>query len=298
MMCTMSLGGPDTPADGERIEGDGAPAPLWGPPSGGRAVALWEPPVGESPPALPERPPDKPKDLTIHTGSDFARAGGNGSPAGGGDGAYGGSGDDGRDDRPLGDRPEPTRRRPTLVALALVGGLTVLLAAALTGWPGSDTPTDELAGRLIDGGVTPPTNADGEAVAIPPSQPATPVSFQPVTGEVVRPEPVRARVVDPRTGDVIMVALMPGTAVDSETGQVVVRTTGTPTTWRPITSSTTDNHATTTVRPTTTEEPTTTTEAPTTTEEPTTTTEAPTTTIEEPPTTVEVTVDLFAELGG
>jgi hypothetical protein len=138
------------------------------------------------------------------------------------------------------------------------------------------------------------TNEDGDPIAIPPSQPATPVSFQ-ATGEVVRPEATVARVVD-RAGNDILVELMPGTTVNAETGQVIVRGTGTPTTGRPITTtsrptSTTGQATTTTEAPTTTTESTTTTEEPTTTttEEPTTTTtdDPTTTTTEEPTTTAE-----------
>jgi hypothetical protein len=114
------------------------------------------------------------------------------------------------------------------------------------------------------------------------------VSFE-ATGDLVRPDATMARVVD-RTGNDILVELMPGTAVDAETGQVIVRTTGTPTTGRPIT--TTSRPTSTTGQATTTSQAaTTTTEAPTTTAEPTTTTtEEPTTTTESPTTTVEDTI--------
>jgi hypothetical protein len=281
----VRLGGPDTPSDGERAVSE--PAPLWGPPSGERAVALWELPSDEPPPPLPERPPDKPKDLTIYMGSDFVLGHNPPVPAS----------TDGTDDPP-GDRPEPARRRPAHVALALIGGLAFVALVGVTGWPGTDTATDELAGDLASEGVTPPTNEDGEAIEIPPSQPATPVSFQ-ASGAVVRPDATMARVVD-RAGRDILVELMPGTTVNAETGQIIVRATGTPTTGRPITTtslptSTTGQTTTTSqASTTTTEEPTTTTtEEPTTTttEEPTTTTEDPTTTtLEEPTTTADDTV--------
>jgi hypothetical protein len=264
----VRLGGPDTPSDGERAVSEPV-SPLWGRPAGERAVALWELPPGEPPPALPERPPDKPKDLTIYTGSDFVLGDNPRVPATTGD-------------QPPGDEPAPARRRPAHVALALIGGLAFVALTGLSGWPGSDTPTDEMAGDLAGGGVTPPTNEDGEAIEIPPSQPATPVSFH-ATGAVVRPDATMARVVDRATGRDILVELMPGTTVDAETGQVIVRTTGTPTTGRPIT--TTSDPTSTTGQATTTTQPTTTT-----TEEPTTTTTEPTTTTESPTTTVGDTV--------
>jgi hypothetical protein len=264
----VPLGGPDTPSDGEHSVSDSEPAPLWGPPAGSRAVALWELRPDEPPPPLPERPPDKPKDPTIYTGSDFVLGDNPRVPATTGD----------TGDQPPGDQPEPAGRRPAHVALALIGGLAFVALVGLSGWPGSDTRTDELAGDLANEGVTPPTNEDGEPIEIPPSQPATPVSFQ-ATGAVVRPDATVARVVDRATGDDILVALMPGTTVDAETGQVIVRTTGTPTTGRPITTT---SRPTSTSTASTTEPPTT---APPTTEPPTTeppTTEPPTT---EPPTT-------------
>jgi hypothetical protein len=273
----VRLGGPNTPSDGEHAVSEPDP-PLWGPQAGEHAVALWELPPDEPPPPMPERPPDKPKDLTVYTGSDFV-LGHNPrvSPTPGV-----------ADDPSPGDPPEPARRRPAHVALALLGGLTFVALVGLTGWPGTDSPTDQLAGGLVSEGVTPPTNEDGEAIEIPPSQPATPVSFE-ATGDLVRPDATMARVVD-RTGNDILVELMPGTAVDAETGQVIVRTTGTPTTGRPIT--TTSRPTSTTGQATTTSQAaTTTTEAPTTTAEPTTTTtEEPTTTTESPTTTVEDTI--------
>jgi hypothetical protein len=281
----VRLGGPDTPSDGERAVSE--PAPLWGRPAGERAVAVWELPPDEPPPALPERPPDKPKDLTIYTGSDFVLGDNPRVPAIRGDAG----------DVSPGDEPVPARRRPAHVALALIGGLAFVALVGLTGWPGTDMATDEPAGDFASEGVTPPTNEDGEAIEIPPSQPATPVSFR-ATGALVRPDATIARVVDRATGRDILVELTPGTTVDAETGQVIVRTTGTPTTGRPITTTShptsTSGQATTTTQDTTTStEPTTTTAEPTTTttEEPTTTTtEEPTTTTESPTTTVEDTI--------
>jgi hypothetical protein len=293
MMGPMRLGGPDTPGHGDSAPDEAEPAPLWAPPPGSGARALWELPPGQTAPPLPARPPDKPKDPTIYTGSDFVL--GHGRPNGyagvavdrvrrdGGDGDGGNdAGESTRDDtgdHPLGVPPGRARRRPGLVALALAGGLAVVGVVALAGWPGSEPPTDAASGRLGDEGVTPPTNADGEALEIPPSQPATPVSFAAFTGDIVRPEARRARIVDPATGADVLIQLRPGTTVDAETGQVV-RTTGTPTTARPVP---------TTARPTTTAEPTTTTEATTTTTEATTTTTEATTTTTETTTTTVVT---------
>jgi hypothetical protein len=133
-------------------------------------------------------------------------------------------------------------------------------------------------------GVTPPTDSDGRTVDIPPSQPAGMISFA-ADGSVLRPDPVRARVVDRETGVEILITLPRNTVVDAITGAIIPRPPGTsgPTT---VTTgpTTTPSSGSGTTRPTTstTESPTT---APPTTEPPTTeppTTETPTT---EPPTT-------------
>jgi hypothetical protein len=161
-----------------------------------------------------------------------------------------------------------------VVGVALAAAVLLAGLVAATAWPSSDT-TGSLANQFGPG--TPgPTDGDGRPVDLPPSQPATPVSFAP-SGDVVRPEARRARVVDPRSGRDVIVDLPPGSTVDTTSGQVVVRVTGSPTTSivRPTTTTT---HAPTT---TTTEDTTTTS----TTEEPTTTTEEPTTTTETVPPT-------------
>ena len=97
----VRLGRPDTPSDGERAVSEPV-SPLWGPPAGERAVSLWELAPDEPPPPMPERPPDKPKDLTIYTGSDFVL----------GRNPHVDPTSDDADDPPPGDRPEPSRRRP------------------------------------------------------------------------------------------------------------------------------------------------------------------------------------------
>ncbi len=171
----------------------------------------------------------------------------------------------------------------TLIAAAVV----VLILGMV--WLGRSEQPDRLAVPMVDG-VTLPTDRDGRAVDVPPSQPATAVSFG-VNGQILRPDPVRARIVD-ESGVEVLVTLPPNTTVDMVTGEIVPRppgsTTrpgGTPSTTRPGgTSSTTDGSSsttqpetTTTTAPTSTTESTTTTE-PTTTTESTTTTETPTTT--------------------
>jgi hypothetical protein len=137
-------------------------------------------------------------------------------------------------------------------------------------------------------GVTPPTDSDGHTVDVPPSQPAGVVHLG-TDGSVLRPDPVRARIVDRQTGLEILITLPPNTTIDAVTGEVIPRPPGTsgPTT---VTTgpSTTDTTPPPTTSPPTTDAPTTdppTTEPPTT-DPPTTeppTTEPPTT---EPPTTV------------
>ena len=140
-------------------------------------------------------------------------------------------------------------------------------------------------------GVTPPTDSDGRTVDIPPSQPAGMISFA-ADGSVLRPDPVRARVVDRETGVEILITLPRNTVVDAITGAIIPRPPGTsgpttvttgPTTTPSSGPGTTRPTTTPTTAPTTTDPPTTTTETPTTTEEPTTTTES-TTTTETPPT--------------
>jgi hypothetical protein len=139
-------------------------------------------------------------------------------------------------------------------------------------------------------GVTLPTDSDGRTVDVPPSQPASVVHLG-ADGSVLRPDPVRARIVDRETGIEILITLPPNTTIDAITGEVIPRppgttgvttvTTGPSTTPPPTTEPPTTEPPTT--EPPTTEPPTT---EPPTTEPPTTeppTTEPPTT---EPPTTV------------
>ena len=139
-------------------------------------------------------------------------------------------------------------------------------------------------------GVTLPTDSDGRTVDVPPSQPAGVVHLG-ADGSVLRPDPVRARIVDRETGIEILITLPPNTTIDAITGEVIPRPPGTsgPTTVTtgPTTTSGpgTTGNPTTTGAPTTTDEPTTTTEATTTTTEATTTTEEPTTTTEATTTT-------------
>jgi hypothetical protein len=151
---------------------------------------------------------------------------------------------------------------------------------------GGDEPVELAAptGRTAD--------QERASSAIPPSQPATAVSFTP-TGEIVRPTPVAARIIDPETGEEVLIPLPPGsTVVDGAVVPVgstppggTATAPGTGTTGTTSGGAITTNPPTTqppTTQPPTTEPPTT---EPPTTEPPTTeppTTEPPTT---EPPTT-------------
>jgi hypothetical protein len=246
---------PDVPDDPDvpdvvdlRTTPDIPHVPLWGPPSRGGAVALWE----QSPPADGDG-----KDASVEP---FPVASTTVEPA------------------PLSPRvDEPRHRRIALVGVTLAGAALLLGAVAVTGWPGTKG-TDSVANQLGPGGPG-PNGRDGSPADLPPSQPATPVSFA-SSGEVVRPEPRRARIVDPRSGQEVIVDLPPGTRVDAASGQVVVRVTGTPTsiptsTTRPSTTTTSESTTSTTEDTTTTTEDTTTT-----TEDTTTTTEDTTTTVE------------------
>jgi hypothetical protein len=226
-----------TVADGPGFAGAGAlpdeaDVPLWGPPSGGRSVARWH----DAAPA----DGDSPASTAVE-------------PA------------------PLAPASDERRHRtPALIGVALVGAVLLAGLVAVTAWPGTDT-TGSLANQFGPGKPG-ATDGNGRPVDLPPSQPATPVSFAP-GGDVVRPEPRRARIIDPQSGREVIVDLPPGTTVDTTTGQVVVRVTGTPTTVR-----------TTTTRPATT---TTTVGTTTTTEDTTTTTEQTTTSTVEETTTTE-----------
>jgi hypothetical protein len=229
-------------------ESPGAPTaphvPLWGPPSRGGTLALWEQPPpgdGDATDASTDAAPPASKAV---------------EPV------------------PL-RRPlyEPRHRRAPVVGVALAGAVLLLGLVAVTGWPGTEG-TDSVANQFGPGDPG-PTGQNGRPVDLPPSQPATPVVFAP-SGDVVRPEPRRARIVDPRSGRDVIVDLPPGTTVNTATGQVVVRVTGTPTSITP-TSTTRPATTTSTVESTTstTEDTTTTTEdtsTTTTTEDTTTTT--------------------------
>jgi hypothetical protein len=179
-----------------------------------------------------------------------------------------------------------SRTPPPAVGATLIAAAVVVLIVGL-GWLGRLGQGEErLAVPMVDG-VTLPVDDDGHPVEVPPSQPATPVSFD-VDGQILRPDPVLARVVDP-SGTDVLVRLAPGTTVDTVTGEIVPQpggstTTGpgstSPSTTRPSTTQTTAGTTTTAPPATTT---TTTTPTTTTTTEPTTTTTDPTTTTTENP---------------
>jgi hypothetical protein len=173
---------------------------------------------------------------------------------------------DGRHDPATGDPATVPPARGVRAAVAV--SVAVVLVGAV-GWINHDGSLDGDFADPAANRVTVPTDSDGRPADLPPSQPATPVSFAP-SGAVVRPDPARGRVVDPQTGEDVVIPLLPGTVVDTSTGQVVVKppttTSGSPGTTGPSTT-----------RPPATEPPTT---GPSTT--PTPSTEPPTT---EPPTT-------------
>ena len=189
-----------------------------------------------------------------------------------------------------------------LVGAGVVAAGLFLLVVGIVFLNRSDEPP-RLAMPTSDG-VTLPTDSDGRTVDLPPSQPAAAVTFG-ADGSVLRPDPVRARIVDRETGLEILITLPPNTTVDAITGAVIPRppgtsgtttvTTGptttpssgpgssggtTTTTDPPNTTSTTDPPATTT---TTVPETTTTTVPETTTTEPTTTTTETPPTSDPPP---------------
>src|SRR5262245_10977802 len=140
-------------------------------------------------------------------------------------------------------------RRTVLVGVPLAGAVLLLGVVGMAAWPSTET-TESVADQLGQD-TAGPTDRDGAPAELPPSQPATPVSFG-VTGDVVQPEPRRARIVDPRSGQDVVVDLPAGTTVDPATGQVVVRITGTPTSIRPSTTTTTQGTTTSTTEDTTT----------------------------------------------
>jgi hypothetical protein len=164
---------------------------------------------------------------------------------------------------------------------ALIAGASVLLAVGLARVSGDGSASEPAVlssqRTASDGDETSASGADRyfyDLVRVSPSQPAIPVSFS-ASGEVVRPAPATARIIDPETGEEVVIPLPPGTTVID--GEVVpVESTGTT---RPGSTATTSPGTVTTgtTQPSTTEPPTT---QPPTTQPP--TTEPPTT---EPPTT-------------
>jgi hypothetical protein len=161
--------------------------------------------------------------------------------------------------------------------LAAVAGALVVLAVVLV-WLTRSGDDGGFAGSP-PGGVTVPTDDEGRPVDLPPSQPATAVLLD-ASGLLVRPDPVRARIVDPVSGQDVIVPLPPGSTVDTVTGEIVSHTTTTRAGGTPTSRLTT----------TTASETTTTEETTTTTEETTTTTEETTTTTEETTTSTSDTV--------
>src|SRR5262245_48140711 len=169
--------------------------PLWGPPSRGGAGASWEHAA--------------PGEGDWSSGSmDAGRAAS--TPV---------------EPAPLGPPVRERRyRRTALVGVTMASAVLLLGVVAVTAWPSTEA-TRSVANQFSPN-VPGATGRDGAPAELPPSQPATPVSFAP-SGEVDRPEPRRARIVDPQSGEDVVVELPPGTRVDAATGQVVVRITGT-----------------------------------------------------------------------
>src|SRR5690606_34832058 len=112
------------------------------------------------------------------------------------------------------------RTAPPAVGATLIAASIVVLVIGLSWLNRGGDGRERLAVPVV-GGVTPPTEPDGDVVDIPPSQPAVPVSFG-QDGRIVRPEPDRARIVD-EEGNEVIVALPPGTTVDTVTGRIVPR---------------------------------------------------------------------------
>ena len=119
------------------------------------------------------------------------------------------------------------------VGATLIAASIVVLVIGLS-WLNRGDGRERLAVPVV-GGVTPPTEPDGDVVDIPPSQPAVPVSFG-QDGRIVRPEPDRARIVD-EEGNEVIVALPPGTTVDTVTGRIVPRSPDGGTTTSPTSPS-------------------------------------------------------------
>ncbi|HET6950496.1 MAG TPA: hypothetical protein VFI47_08975 [Acidimicrobiales bacterium] len=157
---------------------------------------------------------------------------------------------------------DPTPPRP---ARALRGAIAVglgVVAVLTVGWLSRGDSMGAGLANPSGNGVTVPTDSDGRPVDLPPSQPAIAVSFAP-SGEVVRPDPSRGRVVDPATGQDVVIPLLPGSGIDATSGQVVVRppatsgSTGTTATTRPESTTPSTAPTTTDTTPDTTEPPTT-----------------------------------------
>jgi hypothetical protein len=174
-----------------------------------------------------------------------------------------------------------------LIGAGVVAAGLVVLVVGVVYLNRSDEPP-RLAMPTSDG-VTLPTDSDGRTVDVPPSQPAGVVHLG-ADGSVLRPDPVRARIVDRETGIEILITLPPNTTIDAITGEVIPRPPGTSGPTTVTTGPTTTSGPGTTGGPGTTAGGTTTTVAETTTttvEETTTTTveETTTTTVEETTTT-------------
>jgi hypothetical protein len=175
------------------------------------------------------------------------------------------------------DPPAPGAADPFLPAWRVVAVAGVLVVVAFgVGWAALAHGGDDVTvpGSRGAAGRSTPDSDGGPTDGLPPSQPASPVSFGP-DGTVVRPAPVLARVVDPSSGAVVVVPLPAGKTVDVHTGRIVPVD---PTTTEPgsgTTTTTTHHHGggttTTVTEPPTTEDTTTTTEDTTTSTEDTTT---------------------------
>ena len=113
---------------------------------------------------------------------------------------------------------------PPAVGATLIAASVVVLVIGMAWLNRSGPKQEHLASPTVDG-VTLPTDSDGNAVDVPPSQPAVAVSFG-GGGEILRPDPVRARVVD-ESGHEVIVPLAPNTTVDTVTGAIVPKSTTT-----------------------------------------------------------------------
>jgi len=165
---------------------------------------------------------------------------------------------------------------PAVGATLIAAGVIVLVIGF--GWLNSRASDGErpITAPMVDG-VSLPIDEDGDPIEIPPSQPATAVSFGP-GGEILRPDPTLARVVD-ESGEEVLVPLAPNTTVDTVSGRIVPTTTATTRSGSGSTATTQPGSTGTTP---TTQETTTSTDPP-----PSTSTTASTTTTTEPPTTTD-----------